>query len=114
MPTFMRRPFTLPVTFGLLSGSPVTDSLYRLPVWRQKRGIVLDTAAYFDTVEPMKGKVVFAAWVAVVLFLVAVLPAAAQEREAVFLPGWVAWATVIVSLAVPVILYFYLRGKGRL
>ena len=62
----------------------------------------------------MKRKVIFAAWYAAVLLVLGALPTAAQERAAVFLPGWFAWGMVVISLAVPVILYFYLRGKGRL
>ena len=60
----------------------------------------------------MKGKLIFAAWLVAIL-LVSAAPVAAQE-EAVFLPGWVAWGMVVLALVVPVILYFYLRGRGRL
>lgn len=62
----------------------------------------------------MKGKVISLTWLLLVVLVVAVAPVAAAEGESVFLPGWVAWLMVVVALAVPAALYFYLRSNGRL
>lgn len=62
----------------------------------------------------MKGKVLSLTWMLLVMFIVAVAPAAAAEGEPLFVPGWVAWLMVVLSLAVPAILFVYLRNNGRL
>ncbi len=62
----------------------------------------------------MKGKVISAVWMFVLLLTVMVAPVAAADGEAVFLPGWVAWIMVVVALVIPVALYLYLRANGRL
>lgn len=62
----------------------------------------------------MKGKVIVTISLLALLLVLTVSPAAAAEGEAVLLPGWVAWTMVVVALSIPIVLFFYLRDKGRL
>lgn len=62
----------------------------------------------------MKGKFLALTWLLLVMLALAVAPVAAAEGDPVYLPGWVAWLMVVVSLVVPAALYFYLRSNGRL